>query len=523
MTIYIRIEAVNIYNAIYDTDQISIIRGGSLLLKHAIDNIAKEFHSKLDSISTGASVGLFATKCGVQVETAVSEIIDFLNKASYRYFTFVVESFEHNDFVTAREVLLAKCRQAQLQQLTVSPDYSRAVQKDGCCELEGIRPYKKEVKWPGEEKKKLCEFANIKWTYGRRKRSQLYKDELTALGLNESLQPLQELRYTNDLEDLSRSSVHRNMNNKIALIYFDGNRFSKIQTELVRSADDQSAFDKAIKTLRREFLVKLLEAINDNSGWKTEDGKARLETLLWGGDEMLFVVPAWKGFDLLKLFYQCSRNWVIKVNGKTSYPLTHAGGIVFCNHKTPIYKIRNLAQDLADRIKENKDGREKNYFDYLILESIDYPAESLDEFFKLRYGDLAEYRGYLSPDKIFCSLNAEKIKSIISKSQMYAIARAACRIKINKENNTLIIDDYRDYLDQVKRLIEISENEAEAEETIKTIMQCLEPKGIPNYTLQNSEKESLDDQSMIKTAISWLHLTELWDYLITIEHEQGAD
>ena len=87
---YIRVEAVNICNAIADTNNISIIRGGSLLLKQAIEDIKKKFEKEVEAISTGASIGVFRVieeKKGVL--TLPQDIVNFLNNTPrYRYFTF---------------------------------------------------------------------------------------------------------------------------------------------------------------------------------------------------------------------------------------------------------------------------------------------------------------------------------------------------------------------------------------------------------------------------------------------------
>ena len=37
--------------------------------------------------------------------------------------------------------------------------------------------------------------------------------------------------------------------------------------------------------------------------WKDDKGHSGLETLLWGGDEILWVVPAWKGWELARWFF----------------------------------------------------------------------------------------------------------------------------------------------------------------------------------------------------------------------------
>ena len=91
--------------------------------------------------------------------------------------------------------------------------------------------------------------------------------------------------------------------------------------------------------------------------------------------------------ETLQRFYEVSTDWVTPpdpsalsgdsrhggdpapaaadVSGK---PLTHAGGIVFCSHKTPIAEATATAKNLAEAVKDVT--REENRFDYLILESI---------------------------------------------------------------------------------------------------------------------------------------------------------
>ncbi len=56
---YLRIEGVNLSNFVYDTQDLSTIRGGGLILLDSIDKLKENFKGILDPISTGASSGLF--------------------------------------------------------------------------------------------------------------------------------------------------------------------------------------------------------------------------------------------------------------------------------------------------------------------------------------------------------------------------------------------------------------------------------------------------------------------------------
>lgn len=480
---YLRVEAVNLYASVYDTNQISIIRGGSLLLKQAIDDLAKKFTSQLTPLSTGASVGLFEIT-DANPASLKPAVIDFLNtENNYHYFTFVVVDAAHDDFQTAKEILVAKIRVLQLQQPSLSVDENMA--KAQPCALDGIRKAQKEIQL-ARGKTIINPFARLKWVYGRRQRKKLYHDELKELDL-----PTNDLDFTQDLTQLSKNPDCPNLDGKIAVIYFDGNGFSKLQADLVRTAQDQKDFDRTIKNYRRDFLDQLLQRCEADPDWRIAK-KNRLETLLWGGDEMLFVVPAWKGFELMGLFYQISQNWHITLNEQTKR-LTHAGGMVFCQYNSPIYKMRELAQALADRIKGLAGGRDGNYYDYLALESIDYPAEALDCFFKYRYGDLSAYRTCLSATGLAeTDLPAlAPLRANLPKSQVYAIALAASKLSLT---------DHEAFDKALARLSQLIGNE-----TLENIL-------TPLTTLLSPQlNENIPDTA--QQALIWLHLVQCWDYL----------
>ena len=105
------------------------------------------------------------------------------------------------------------------------------------------------------------------------------------------------------------------------------------------------------------------------------------------------MLPAWKGFWALNWFYEWTRTW-----NYHGIPLTHAGGLVFCHYKTPIFRIRKLAKELADEVKgylkrqPEEANRRENRFEYAVFESVDFPTEPLRRFWKHRYNALAECR-----------------------------------------------------------------------------------------------------------------------------------
>jgi len=94
--------------------------------------------------------------------------------------------------------------------------------------------------------------------------------------------------------------------------------------------------------------------------------RCRFELLQWGGDELLFVVPAWLGLPVLQQFFRQVYTWRDK-------PLTHSAGMVLCPRKTPIARAQKLAEELTDWCKLH--SRKEDLYATLILESIDYPTQ----------------------------------------------------------------------------------------------------------------------------------------------------
>ena len=58
-TYYLRIEAVNLVNFVYDTQDLSTIRGGSMLIREAVARRIGQRFPDLEAVSVGASAGLF--------------------------------------------------------------------------------------------------------------------------------------------------------------------------------------------------------------------------------------------------------------------------------------------------------------------------------------------------------------------------------------------------------------------------------------------------------------------------------
>jgi len=465
MEYYLRVEAVNLANFIYDTTDLSTVRGGGLLLLDAIKRIEKRFE-QLHAISTGASSGLFSFAATnlEKAQTLQKEISDFLNhEQELKHATFVIDTLPaSNTFNEDKEKLLVLNRWQQIQSPTLvvaendqqNPEYP-------LCAIDHVRP-SANCDEKGHGKPIVSESVFQRRNYGREQKQKFYEQQ-TGL----------ENKFTHDLTELTDDEDdgknQGNLNGKMAVIYLDGNSFSGLQRELDK--EGLQDFDKTIKEYRREFLHDLLFEITqtNDSAW-FYGSKIRLETLLWGGDELMLVVPAWQGCWTMNLFFEASKQWEFR--GKS---LTHAAGLVFCHHNAPIHRITGLAKQLGDLAKDKKDekgnkiGRRANYVAYQVLESFDHTCLDVEKFRQDSLGSSG-----LKADELIIrgdqmgqlGKRMVKVKTVLAKGRVYKIIDAILRNKPTEE------------------LIENAISKAD-----------------------------LPDSPRLKKATFWLHIIELWDYI----------
>ncbi|HPQ94483.1 MAG: hypothetical protein KDI44_09145 [Thiothrix sp.] len=539
---FILVEGINLYANIYDTDQLSVIRGSSFLYKDAIETLKDAFKGRMTCISSGASSGLFQPLAEQHAGPLVSAIEKFLAApdCQYRLLTFMVVEAEATTLLEAKEKLYARLRLKQLQSLSLQPDRS-AVEAGAFnstpCGLSGNRiaaHHKRKIQ--GDKDKVLSDSVFQRWEYGRDAKKHYYAALLDDSGLKTQLEKSD---FANDIETLCKDERQK-LNQKMAVVYLDGNDFSTHQRNFIQSGNTvreqierQQCFDTAIQQQRRQFLTETLQYLLP----KQRGDVIRLETLLWGGDEMLLVMPAWEGFDFLQRFF--AFGWQLPDGeGGADKPLTHAAGIVFCQANTPIRIIQKLARELAEDIKELKNGqgdpigRQQNGWDYLVLESVDYPTnESLSGYFAERYGKtLADSRpGWLPAidgwDRQRGELEALLTGKAVTRGQLHRIVQAirrypdpgkgeddkACVAHAWVEVITLeggVLAEAHPQEQAERRLFEVSEGQT----FLKTL---------PDRARVWFGVESFDDPK--QRAWFWIHLLELWDYLIPCQQPDGNE
>jgi hypothetical protein len=257
----------------------------------------------------------------------------------------------------------------------------------------------------------------------------------------------------------------------MAVIYVDGNSFGGMQTTLCTDPDTQYKFDLQIKALRKDLLHDLLQDCCGKPSWTTKGKRHRMETLLWGGDEFIWVVPAWVGIWTLGFFYDRARSWSLLGN-----PVTHSAGLVFCHHNAPIHRITTLARNLCESAKSIGE-RSRNIVAYQVLESFDHAGVDV--------AAVTARRWPLGLDPKAQLLDGERLTE--AWYLMSEIAPALPRRRIHRA---------------ATERFEIGESDDKSEDRVHrgldaTTRECL---AALRATVNGGDA-------------SWIHLNELWDYL----------
>lgn len=336
-----------------------------------------------------------------------------------------------------------------------------------------------------------------------------YADELAdpARQPDKALDGKMAALYADELADLARRP-DKALDGKMAVLYADGNRFSEQIRDLVKKSDTpietQKAIDKALQGWRRDLLDKVVKLIRQDDPTYP---LTRIETLLWGGDELIWVLPAWRGWEVAALFAEHIRNEPVKGKGRSmdvpekdgwSMDMFHGLGMVFCHYDAPINGIHKLAKKLADKVA--KAERTSTRLAVMVLESFDAVGQDLEAHLTRTYGTagitptamcLTAPKG-ASWNDVPCAVAA--MKTYLPRRRLHALADALLHHgpvttdqgSAKSETNRAWGRFWRD-LD--------APAEAAIREAAETLGRCW----------------GFDAQG--KDARLWLHLDMLWDYL----------
>lgn len=394
----LRLEAVNLAYSIEDTEDLGTRRGGSLMLLEAIRHVEDKFAKSqkvLERISNGASAGLFKILDEKQ-GTAQAVLAELAGHATFRHATFVADVVTQNgsDFAGATDDAIAANRWRQMQTLSFS-SFGLGRSDAGICEVDEVRPAQHSTTV------KSAAAAVSESVQARRGNGMQRKQDFYARELAPAADPTSG-RYCKDFEDLATAmpSTIRpaTLDGKIAVFYADGNKFGRV-AQACKTPGELTGWDGYVKASRQAFLAQLLKRAANESRWQNSAaaGAVRLETLLWGGDELMMVVPAWCGMELAELFFLATQGMRFPVNGGP--PLSHCCGLVFCHRQAPISGISALAKALADQGKAmNKaSGQLENRLHWMVMESFDQAGGDMEGFLQRRFAVRRTVGGIASP------------------------------------------------------------------------------------------------------------------------------
>lgn len=484
---YLRLEGVNLATFVYDTNDLSTIRGGGQLLLEAVNRVAEKFEFPDDSIVTkGASWGLLRSGSLSEEEaiTLVENVEDFLRKDPiYRHATFVAQILpvgEEKEYRQVCDQLTAMCRHQQMSSPALAiPTPSQTplvITRDGrsaahfVCQVDKKRPAVDTETAKDGLKRAVSASIKIRRPHGKEDKRKGWYEKMTGSP---------ELPYfVNDFKELSTGEENifpDNLQQKMAVIYLDGNKFGALQRNICTSENKQKLFDQRLREIHQKgALSTLVHKITTRPHWRSIPNKhLQLETLLWGGDEITWVVPAWQGWWFLAEFFQLSRSWDIDDN-----ILTNAAGLVFCHHNAPIKQVTDLARNLAELAKDR--SRDENLLAYQVLESFDHMGTALRDIRAQR-----------------CPPSVDNDELIISGESMAEVQPVVKTIKHHmpkRQLHGLVRYLYANEVEKAQNLI----NEFKNDEVLKQELPKLETcfgEGCGKY----------------------IHLLELWDYIAPLD------
>lgn len=527
---YIRMECVNFSAVLSDTEDLSTIRGSGLAMLHAVEYAAKALkeltQGAVEQVTTGASVGVFRVSAADQADAWTvahklrarltahapaaandeeseparplpgaideAELLRVLDHLSILTAACAATA----DFRADMETLLALIRWQQQQAPSLvlpaaggKPGEAKLICPNDHTRLADTCIFRRTDEGPGRYP--ASRSVRDRHAYGRHYKQTLYDRVIDGIPyLEGGGSRFGRSKYADELADLARRP-DKALDGKMAVLYADGNRFSKQIRALVEASDTpietQKAIDKALQGWRRDLLETVVELI------KQDDPTyplTRIETLLWGGDELIWVLPAWRGWEVAALFAEHIRSVPVEKDG-WSMDMSHGLGMVFCHYDAPINGIRTLAKNLADKVA--KAERTSTRLAVMVLESFDAVGQDLEAHLTRTYGTAGITPSAMcltapqraSWNDVPCAVAA--MKKHLPRRRLHALADALLHHgPVTPETDRAWGRFWRD-LD--------APAEAAIREAAETLGRCW----------------GFDAQG--KDARLWLHLDMLWDYL----------
>ena len=460
---------------------------------------------------------------------------------NWKHATFVVDVVPMTGIENFRDdlesVLAANhWRQMQAASLAFLPVNTSPSMAKPACALDGLSLAVNDADYgaPNRDKDKdkdafICEAVRSRRNYGRDSKQTFYKSIIKRVAKRDASRTdnLEELAETlcNFAGDFETIATKRGglLNGKLAVFYADGNNFGKKQTIHCTGPEHQIAFDEFLRFRREVFLTDFLQTEASKDEWKTkvrEKGAdvevIRFETLLWGGDELMFVMPAALGWRFATFFFEelggLNLNQAKLPDGKplaTDEPLTHAAALVFCQHHAPIDRIKHLAKDQMAEFAKRTD-RTRDSLVAVALESFDHLGSGFEDGMDKRYNRPFPVKKIIIPlEQIILKGTGEKILAV-------SLLEIATQVTTLRQSESFARSQLRGLVNEMldKRTKAEADKLAKFDQDKKGVWQP--PRNFRNASAD--EKKLLREQLLPlfsgHAATLWVQLEELWDYAL---------
>lgn len=207
-----------------------------------------------------------------------------------------------------------------------------------------------------------------------------------------------EVRLAADFSDMIERGwdLPASLKGKMALIHLDGNGFQTQRVNVSGDIDGLQRFSRHLQLLRGDLLADLLDWMRGRPDMLTapgEDGRRRyrFETLLWGGDEVLFVLPAWAAWEAMGVIQKSLATWRT-LDGSA---LHASAGMLIADHKTPIKTLTRMAGSLCDAAKHKSGSASiaRNLVQAAVLDLLDEPEAEIGAVRRRLFGARSEDGG----------------------------------------------------------------------------------------------------------------------------------
>ncbi|MEN2976323.1 hypothetical protein P7L78_03345 (plasmid) [Tistrella bauzanensis] len=409
----LRLEGVNFADTIYDTQNLSVIRGSGLALLDAADWLACRARDEFTSLTLkhqGASQAVFTFDADddAAAEARRNAVEQWMRQAPapspLRYLSVMVDiaRIDGDDIDAAEHVATACNRARQMQTWSLPlPAFNPEINLvDGLNRVLPADSGKMFAYGDGPERPAAVS-VEVRRQFGISQRHRFYGDQIGS----GALAGHNVVTTTQHMVDQPPNGLPQPAQNKIAIIYADGNKFGTIRDELATSGSAHDAagrMSRELQDLRKSLLSAVMSwfkaraadeailpyVVHMETDAREKNGAAepqyRFETLMWGGDEFAWIVPAWLALPLAQLVFEVSADW--KIGG---HALTHAMGIAICDRKASVRQARSIAEALANGAKKAMAAPE-NRLRIAAFESLSLPEQDLDRHLRARLPAAAE-------------------------------------------------------------------------------------------------------------------------------------